>query len=157
MKLPDLIRPDAVLFRLEARTRDEALDEIGSALARLPPKFDVAEVRRALRERERLGTTAVGNGVALPHARLAGVPSTRGLLALSERGIDFDAPDGAPVRIFLALVSPPTSGGVQLQALGAVSQRLADPSLGGALLAARDAREVYEIFVGPPPGIAPPP
>ncbi|MCK6529365.1 PTS sugar transporter subunit IIA [Myxococcota bacterium] len=151
MSLSDLIRPDAVVHRIRARTRDAAIDEIGAALARLPPVIDAADVQSALRDRERLGTTAVGDGVALPHTRVPGVPSTRGLIALSEHGIDFGSPDGAPVRILVAVVSPPQAGGVQLQALGAVSRRLADASIRARLLAARGAREVYDLLVGPEP------
>ncbi len=140
MKIAEFVPETGILFRIAASDAQGAVAELASALASVggvPP----ARLRSLLLERESLGSTGIGHEIAVPHAKMD-VPRTVGVLGLSEQGIDFGAPDGRRVRIFVAFVSPP-QGATHLKALAAVAQELSDEGFRGKLLSAADARGVY--------------
>jgi PTS system nitrogen regulatory IIA component len=143
LKIADLIPAAAIVHRLEGPSAGAVVAELAGVLGRVHG-LDAAAVREALLEREQLGSTAIGNGVAAPHARLKGAP-VAGALGILPRGVDFGAADGRPVRIVVAFVSP-AQGPAHLKALAAVAQTFADAPLRQALLDAKDAAEIHDLL-----------
>ena len=118
MRLTDLIAPDAIVPSLRAGTKKLVLQELSERAARisgLPPR----EIFNALLQRERLGSTGTGSGVALPHAKLKKCQRIFGVFARLEKPVDFDAIDGEPVDLVLMLVAPELAGADHLKALRA--------------------------------------
>jgi PTS system nitrogen regulatory IIA component len=146
VKLADFVPEDAIVLRLAAASAADAVRALAAVLARAHG-LDAAQVETALLERERLGSTAIGHETAVPHGKLP-VRDVAGALGLSETGIDFAAPDGAPVRIVVALVAP-VQGGAHLRALACVGEAVADPLLRKRLLEARSAAEVRRLLAAP--------
>lgn len=143
LKIVDLVPAAGVVFRLTADDAVGVVDELAAALARVH-SLDASRVRTVLQEREQLGSTAIGNGIAAPHARME-VAHTVGILGVAERGIDFGAADGEPVRLFVAFVSP-RQGAAHLKALAAVAQTLGDAKMREALLHAKSAAELHQLL-----------
>lgn len=146
MKIVDIIPEDGIVLRLAATDAEGAVRALAAVLARAHG-LDAAEVETALLERERLGSTAIGDETAIPHGKLP-IARVAGALGLSETGIDFAAPDGAPVRIVVALVAP-LQGGAHLRALASVGEAVADPLLRKRLLEARTAADVRVLLAAP--------
>jgi PTS system nitrogen regulatory IIA component len=146
VKIADFIPEDAIVLRLAATDADAAVRALAAALARAHG-LDAGQVESALLERERLGSTAIGDETAVPHGKLP-VERVAGALGLSETGIDFAAPDDARVRIVVALVAP-LQGGAHLRALASVGEAVADPLLRKRLLEARSAAEVRHLLAAP--------
>lgn len=136
MTIDDIIPDESAIFEVQAREVDEVLAELAAALARRS-SIDVPQLHESLRAREALGSTAIGRGLALPHAK-ADVDRSYGVLGLARAGIEFGAPDGAPVRVFLALVSPQQPS-EHLRALACVSRSFADPTTVDRIVACPDA------------------
>ena len=147
MRLADFIPAEGVLFRLESTDTASVIKELAAPLANLNG-LTPARVQTLLLERESLGSTALGDGIAVPHAR-GDVARIVGVLGLSDRGIEFEAPDKRPVRIFVAFVSPKLGGG-HLQALAAVGQTMANSGLRSRLLEAQNAAEVHALLSADP-------
>lgn len=125
MDLSDLLLPEMVAVDVSAATRKAAFTQIG-AFAAPVLRAEARVIADALAAREKLGSTAFGGGVAIPHARLAGLDRiVAGAIRLSQP-IDFDAVDDAPVDLLLVLLSPPNAGGDHLKALARISRRLRD-------------------------------
>jgi PTS system nitrogen regulatory IIA component len=143
LELIDFVPADAIVFRLGASDATGAIRELASALARAHG-LDRELTEALLLEREHLGSTALARGVAAPHARMD-VPRTMGALGLSEKGIEFAAPDGAPVRIVVAFVGP-REGGSDLRALDVVARAFADPTLREKLFEVGSASEIHGLL-----------
>lgn len=132
-----MAQPLAVALEdLRSHERDAALGELASAIAAGRPELDAAAMARAFVERERLGSTAIGGGVALPHCRPGRIGRPLLAVARSAEGIDFAASDGRPVRLLVAIVTPDGAPAIHLRLLAAVARRLREP---GALVRALDA------------------
>ena len=130
---PELVRPD-----LRAADAEEALREMAKLLAAACPVCSVDAILRGLRDRERLGSTATGDGCAIPHVRLADLREAVLAVARSEREIEFGAPDGRPVRLFFGLAVPAGGASPHLKALAAIARWLRDPRHREDLLEAPD-------------------
>jgi PTS system nitrogen regulatory IIA component len=133
--------------------REELLRLLSELLTKVEPDEARKEredaVHAALAERERVASTAVGDGIAFPHAKLPGIEAARaGLILLPEPGLPLDAPDGLPVRIVLGLVVPLDSIGEHLKVLGVLARQLRLPALREALLAAPDAEAILDVVGG---------
>lgn len=151
LELRDLIAPSSVMVGVRAGDKHELLRLIARWAG---PVAGVASdrVAEALEAREALGSTGIGGGVALPHARLADVRSPIGLFARLRRPLAFDAVDGRPVDLVcLALLPCDREGTRQLVALACLSRRLRDPGVRAALRAASSAEALYDVLAGPPP------
>jgi PTS system nitrogen regulatory IIA component len=141
-----------VLPELRGESRERVLAEIAGALHAAQPALDAASLARALAEREAVGSTAVGNGVALPHCRLFGLDRLCLAVALHREGVDFDAADGAPVRLFVAVLSPAEAPSAHLRLLAELARRLRDPRRIERALAARgDAELLAALDLGDAP------
>ena len=125
MEIDELIGPNAVVANLRVTSKKQALQELAKRAAELTgqPERAIFEV---LIERERLGTTGVGNGIAIPHGKLADLERLYGLFARLETPIDFDAIDEQPVDLICVLLAPETAGADHLKALARVSRLLRD-------------------------------
>jgi len=148
MKLSDFVVREAILVDLKATGKEEAIREIVRSLhdAGQLAEPDVEGVIRAILGREELGSTGIGQGVAVPHTRHPTVQRLVGTVALSHRGVDFAALDGDPVDIFFLLISPPNQPGDHLRALENISRHLKDERFVSFLRQARDRQTVIELL-----------
>ncbi len=126
MKILEILDPAAIVSEMRATSKPEALEELGGTLATLHPTIDQARLVEVLLEREELGSTAIGEGIAIPHGKLPGITNVVAVFGRSSRGIDFDSLDGSPTRLFFLLVAPEDSAGIHLKALARISRLLKD-------------------------------
>jgi PTS system nitrogen regulatory IIA component len=126
MKIMEILAKDAVILNLGVRTKREALAEMAAALAKVEPQIDAERLLEVLLEREALQSTGIGEGVAIPHGKLAGLDRLVATLARSVEGIDFESIDGQPTHHFFLLVVPEHSGGQYLKALARISRFFRD-------------------------------
>src|SRR6187402_747909 len=128
MEIEDLITPARVMPRLKATSKKHVLQELAKRAAELTGLHERA-VFDVLLERERLGTTGVGNGIAIPHGKLSNLEHVYGVFARLERPVDFDAIDDQPVDLMFLLLAPEAAGADHLKALARVSRLLRDGSM----------------------------
>lgn len=145
MRLADLLRSEAILPSLKANTKKQALQELSEKAAEISG-LPAREIFDALLQRERLGSTGIGNGIALPHGKLARVKTIFGIFARLERPIDFDALDGAPVDLIFLLITPEASGADHLKALACAARVLRDPGIVATIRTTRDPSALYSII-----------
>jgi PTS system nitrogen regulatory IIA component len=146
MGLEDLLTADGVIPNLKARCKREVLSTLAdraSMLTGLPAE----KIRETLLEREQLGSTGVGKGVAIPHGKLEGLGSVVGVLARLETPVDFDAVDDEPVDLVFVLLAPANATAAHLKALAKVSRLLRDDHARGALRGAETAEALFAIAV----------
>jgi nitrogen PTS system EIIA component len=149
MQIAELLNPQAVVPVLHATSKKQALQELARLAA---PETGLAEraIFEVLLERERLGTTGVGRGIAIPHGKLAGLDRIHGLFARLESPIDFDSIDDQDVDLVFLLLAPETAGADHLKALARVSRLLRDNAVCDKLRAAKDARDLYALLTAEP-------
>jgi PTS system nitrogen regulatory IIA component len=150
VNITDLIAPDRVITALRVSDKPQLLRELSQRAAKLLA-IDTQAILDALQAREALGSTGVGQGIAVPHARISGLPRFFGLFARLERPIDFTAIDERPVDLVFLLLIPDQAGGDHLAALASVSRRLRDREAAAQLRAAKTAAEIYNVLTGPGP------
>jgi PTS system nitrogen regulatory IIA component len=138
----DLVTPERTLVDLRAGSKRQVLQGLADAAARTTG-LDADAVLDALMQREKLGTTGVGDGVAIPHARLPGLTTLVGFVARLPKPVDFDALDGEPVDLVVLLLAPDAAGVDHLRALARIARVLRDPELRTALRAAPDRDAAY--------------
>ncbi len=145
MEIIDLIQPEGVVANLRASSKKQALQDLARRAADLTgqPERTIFEV---LVERERLGTTGVGNGIAIPHGKLAGLDRLHGLFARLETPIDFDAIDEQPVDLICLLLAPESAGADHLKALARVSRLLRDRSICEKLRGSDSGEAIYALL-----------
>ena len=145
MELIDLIKPDCVIPRMRATSKKQALQELarkGADLSGLAHR----EILDVLLERERLGTTGVGSGIAIPHGKHDGLNRLIGVFARAKKPIDFDSVDGAPVDLMFLLLAPRTAGADHLKALARISRALRDPNICNKLRGCNDADAIFAVL-----------
>ena len=146
MKITDFLTPDRVIADLCGKEKSEVLDEMAHRLADSESGLDRAQVLRVLEEREKISTTAIGEGVAIPHGKLPSVQRVSGLFARSLQGVDFASLDGEPTTLFFTLIAPQDAAADHLKALARISRLLKDPDLRHRLLSATTSQELYNII-----------
>ncbi len=149
MTLVDLIRRDAILPALKVGTKKQALQELSERAAQQCDRPS-REIFDALLQRERLGSTGIGNGIAIPHGKLANVERIFGVFARIEKPIDFESLDGDPVDLILLLVAPEGAGADHLKALARAARMLRSQTITTKLRATRDAASLYAILAEEP-------
>jgi PTS system nitrogen regulatory IIA component len=147
MKLADFIDSGAISADLTSTSKMDVLAELGELLARICPEESAKDIAGILVDRERLATTGVGEGIAIPHGKSASLATIRGAVGISRTGISFDAVDGQPVHVFVALLAPLASTGDHLKALARISRILKEPTLRARLLEAASAAEVHRTLI----------
>ena len=141
----DLITPQAILANLKAGSKKQALQDMARRAAELTGQHERA-VFDVLLERERLGTTGVGHGIAIPHGKLPGLERVHGVFARLERPIDFDAIDEQPVDLIFLLLAPEHAGADHLKALARVSRLLRDQGMCDKLRGSDSADAIYALL-----------
>jgi len=148
MSIDDLLDRRAITPKLQARTKQQALSLLAETAARVFA-LDAGAVLEALQARERAGSTGVGEGVAVPHARVAGLDRMRGMFLRLESPVDFDAIDGAPVDLIFALFAPPDAGSEHLRSLARVARMLRQKELRQQLRQARTPDAIHALLAQP--------
>jgi nitrogen PTS system EIIA component len=151
--LTDLIAPDAVVPALKVISKKQALQELAARAAALTGQNERSIVE-VLMQREKLGSTAVGNGIAIPHGKLPKLEKLFGLFARLGRPIDFEALDAEPVDLIFLLLAPEGAGADHLKALARVARLLRDEQTATRLRESRDAEALYAVLAMPLPGTA---
>jgi len=146
MKIVDLLHPAAIAADIEATGKNETLAELTDVMMKVANGLDRDEVIRVLQERERLGSTGIGEGVAIPHGKLKDIKKLLISFGRSRRGVDFDSMDGKPAHLFFLLIAPEESVGVHLKTLARISKLLKNPAVRRRLLDAAGSEEIYRII-----------
>lgn len=149
MPLLDFLNPQAVLPALRVSSKKQALQELAAHAAGLTGLSE-AGIYESLLQRERLGSTGIGEGLAIPHGKLPGLERIYGLMARLEKPIDFEALDGQQVDILFLLLAPEGAGADHLKALARVARVLRDPRVVERIRATRDAAAIYAIMTEMP-------
>jgi nitrogen PTS system EIIA component len=145
MEIEDLITPESVIARLRATSKKQALQELAKRAAEMTSLHERA-IFEVLLERERLGTTGVGDGIAIPHGKLPELKRLYGLFARLDTPVDFDAVDDQPVDLIFLLLAPETAGADHLKALARISRLLRDRSICEKLRGADQADAIYALL-----------
>ena len=145
MKIAEFLREDLILPDLQATDKAGVLRELCAPLARAHG-FEAGRLTEVLLEREKLGSTGVGEGVAIPHGKLPGVPNLLAAFGRSKRGVDFAAIDGKPTYLFFVLFAPENSAGIHLKALARISRLFKQPGFRQAILDADGAGGIFRLI-----------
>jgi PTS system nitrogen regulatory IIA component len=145
MDLADLIAPEAVFPALKAKTKKQALQELAQRAAKLTG-IDAREILDTLLQRERLGSTGVGRGIAIPHGRVPALHKIVTMFARLDEAIDFEALDDEPVDLVFLLLAPEHAGADHLKALARISRLLREPSSIEKLRASKDRAAIYSVL-----------
>lgn len=146
MKLVDILAPGAISVDLASTSKKEALEELCGLLAKADKLPDPTAMVRTLLEREALGSTGIGQGVAIPHGKAPTIKAQAAALGISKRGVEFESLDGEPVHILFLLVAPPDAAGNHLKALAKVSRLLKDKFFRQALKDSKTPDEILKII-----------
>lgn len=144
MNIADILSEDSVVSALTGRTKAEVIDELAGVVARHHPELEKRRLVQALEDRERLNSTALGDGIAIPHGKLPNVKRVIAAFGRHRGGVDFQSIDGKPTHLFFLLVAPEDSAGAHLKALARISRLLKDEAFRQRLMSAADAHALYE-------------
>jgi nitrogen PTS system EIIA component len=148
MPVTDLVAPNAVIPALKVNSKKQALTELAGKAAELSGQNE-RTILEILQQREKLGSTGVGNGVAIPHGKLPKLNKLFGLFARLDRPVDFEALDGQAVDLIFLLLAPEHAGADHLKALARVARLLRDPDVARKLRDSRDAEALYAVLAIP--------
>jgi PTS system nitrogen regulatory IIA component len=148
MDLADLITPEAIYPSLKAKTKKQALQEMAQRASALTG-VDAREIFDTLMQRERLGSTGIGSGIAIPHGRVAALRKIVSVFARLEEPIEFEALDNEPVDLIFLLLAPEHAGADHLKALARISRLLREPATIDKLRASRDRAALYSVLTEP--------
>jgi PTS system nitrogen regulatory IIA component len=147
MKVTDFLGADMVVADLQAQTKSGVLAELARHLAARVHGVDAMALLKVLEDRELLASTAIGDGIAIPHGKMDAVGRLIGALGRARRGIEFESIDGKPTHLVFMLVAPASSTGVHLKALARLSRVFRDPDFRERLMAASDASDMYQVIM----------
>jgi PTS system nitrogen regulatory IIA component len=148
MDLADLITPEAIYPSLKAKTKKQALQEMAQRASVLTG-VDAREIFDTLLQRERLGSTGIGRGIAIPHGRVAALRKIVSVFARLDEPIEFEALDNDPVDLIFLLLAPEHAGADHLKALARISRLLREPATIDKLRASRDRAALYSVLTQP--------
>ena len=143
MKILDIINEDLIKPDLSATSKEEALTELASLIA-TKEGLDEEKIVGVLREREKLGSTGIGDGIAIPHGKLKGLKKLVASFGRSKKDIDFQSIDGKPTHLFFLLMAPENTAGVHLKALARISRLLKDKKFRESLLIASNTEGIFQ-------------
>jgi PTS system nitrogen regulatory IIA component len=145
MPLTDLVAPNAVIPALKVNSKKQAIQELAAKAAKLTGQNERV-IFETLLQREKLGSTGIGDGIAIPHGKLAKLEKLFGMFARLDRPVDFDALDGQPVDLIFLLLAPEAAGADHLKALARVARLLRDGETVRKLRESRDAEALYAVL-----------
>ena len=146
MKITDILDEASIIQDLRSTSKKGVLEELSDVLVeggKLPDRDKVVEV---LLDREKLGSTGIGDGIAIPHGKMKGIKDLVISFGRSTKGINFESIDNKPTHLFFLLVAPENSAGIHLKALARISRLLKDPSFRRRLMEAKDRRDLFTII-----------
>ena len=146
MKILDLLARERIMPDLQASNKRGALEELAKTLVNGPDGLSLQSVMEVLLDRERLGSTGIGDNIAIPHGKLANLPELRLAFGRSLKGVDFDSMDGKPTHLFFLLLAPINSAGQHLKALAKISRMLMSQSFRESLMKAASLEEIYQLL-----------
>jgi nitrogen PTS system EIIA component len=147
MTMKDVLRESCVIADLKGGTKREVLSELLASLKHAGLVSDVEEAVTVVLEREKLGSTGIGDGIAIPHGKMKGIDSVLCAFGRSKEGVDYDAVDGKPVHIFFLLLAPEDSAGLHIQMLSRISRILRDQSFRKHLVEQDQNADLYAEIV----------
>jgi nitrogen PTS system EIIA component len=147
MKITDILTPELVIADLAGQTKPDLLRELAACLVARYREIDLDALVAVLAERERLGSTAIGDGIAIPHGKIRGVRQILGTFGRHLKGIDFESLDDKPTHLLFLLVAPEDSASLHLKALARVSRLFKDGAFRDRLIGAQDSAEIYRLIV----------
>ena len=148
MKLADYIKPEKVMLDLDVSSKAQALQAMSASASELAA-VPADTILNALLKREKLGSTGIGQGVAIPHTRIVGIDKPFAMVARLKQPIDFDSIDESPVDIVFLLLTPDEEPNKHLNVLACFSRKLRSPGVLDQMRAAKDAAPLYSCFVEP--------
>ena len=146
MKISDFLNPELILPELAARTKEEVLTELADRIARNFPGVSAEKLLRILKEREKLGSTGIGDGFAIPHGKSKSIDQMIISFGRSRAGIPFDSLDGKPAHYFFVLIAPENSAGDHLKALAKISRFLKNSLFKESLAKAEGQAELQKLI-----------
>lgn len=146
MRLADFLREEYILTDLKSKKKEELLDEMVSGVASAANGLNKHAVLKALLDREKLGTTGIGHGVAIPHGKVKGLTDIKVFFGRSVKGVDFQSMDNMPVHLFFMIVTPENSATAHLKILASISHLLKNQEFRVRLIKASTGSEIYRII-----------
>jgi PTS system nitrogen regulatory IIA component len=147
MTITDILTVERIIPELAAKTKEGVLEEVSRLISPFCDGVDTATVTAVLRERERLNSTAIGEGIAIPHGRLSGIKTVIAAFARSSNGIDFDSVDQQPTQLFFVIIAPDDAAAMHLKALARISRLLKDRDFRNRLLALNTREGLFDEIV----------
>ena len=147
MRLTELLEEDGIIPDLKAKSKIGVLEELVEALRKLHPSVDKNALVKVLLERERLGSTGIGDGVAIPHGKFHAVNHPVISFGRSRKGLDFESVDGEPAYLFFLLVAPENSASVHLKALAKIAKILKNGAFRKTLMEAQGKKDLYQAII----------
>ena len=146
MKILDILDEEAIITELKSKSKKEAIEEMAVVAAKNDDSINIETLVEVLIEREKLGSTGIGDGVAIPHGKLSSLENVMAVFARSREGIDFDSMDDKSAHLFFLLIAPEDSAGSHLKALARVSRLMNAPKFRLSLMEAKSREEIYRTF-----------
>jgi nitrogen PTS system EIIA component len=146
MKILDILNKESIIPELKGITKRQVLDELIDALLAKKPELDRDRLRAVLLERERLGSTGIGDGIAIPHGKLKDLDQLALSFGKSTQGVDFESMDGKPVHVFFLLVAPENCAGIHLRALAKIARLLKNSAVRKKLGSVASRDEIYAVI-----------
>lgn len=146
MKILDIMTEKSIIQDLKGKTKKEVLEELIDALLECKPQLDRERLLSVLLERERLGSTGIGDGIAIPHGKLKDLDRLVLSFGRSRQGVDFESMDGKPVHLFFLLVAPESCAGIHLRALAKIARLLKNSSVRKRLATVAGKDEIYAVI-----------
>ena len=143
MKILDILAENAIIPELKGKTKKQVLEELIEALLAQKPQLDRDRLMSVLLERERLGSTGIGDGIAIPHGKLKDLDQLVLSFGRSSQGVDFESMDGKPVHLFFLLVAPENCAGIHLRALAKIARLLKNGSVRKRLGSVENKDDIY--------------
>lgn len=142
-----MLDEDHILVDLKAKDKKEVLEELAQVITGHDSTLEKSSLVRVLLERERLGSTGIGDGVAIPHGKFQGIDQPIISFGRSRKGLDFESMDGAPAFLFFLLVAPENSASIHLKALARIAKILKNSSFRKTLMEASSREEIYRTII----------
>lgn len=143
MKITNILRVESIIPELKSQDKNGVIKELAEAVVRSEPSLSPDRLYEVLLEREKLGSTGIGSGVAIPHGKLPNLERIVAAFGRSRPGVDFDSQDGEPAHLFFVLVAPENTAGLHLKALAKLSRLLKDAQFRQKLMEVPDAAALF--------------
>ncbi|MDT8316466.1 MAG: PTS sugar transporter subunit IIA [bacterium] len=146
MKILDILDEELIISDLKAGGKKEAIEEMAKLAVRQDERLNLDLLLDVLLEREKLGSTGIGDGVAIPHGKVPGIDEVIAVFARSTEGIDFESMDDRKAHLFFLLIAPENSSGTHLKALAKISRLMKEPQFRMGLMEAKSREEIFRAF-----------